>query len=264
MFVTQITKKRKLMTVLFIVLGAIFIVIGLVRGLSDIDPKYYVLMSSLVGLLISGFAISGKLVQDITSSEKQKKILDTTIATLEQSRKSLETATKNFEIAQKINDNVTGGESFAYLQTVKLNPSNSILNYGYMTEGENPVYLEDIEILGLEKLDNLRMDVKENFYKEYGKIIKKDKASTIIKGSIEPNKTLKLTKNKNIFRIFFFARNGNWRQDLIIVKVNNNWETASYVYKYTAQFDKALTKKISPNFPRAELIDWLETAFKEY
>ena len=99
-------KNKRIMTVILLLLGILITVWGLWRGLNDLDPKYFVLVASLVGLLISGFAISGKLFQDIKGSKKQQDILDTTIATLNTTRQALETATNNFALSQKI-DTIT-------------------------------------------------------------------------------------------------------------------------------------------------------------
>lgn len=95
-------KNKRIMTVILLLLGISITVWGLWRGLNDLDPKYFVLVASLVGLLISGFAISGKLFQDIKGSKKQQDILDTTIVTLDKTRQALETATNNFALSQKI------------------------------------------------------------------------------------------------------------------------------------------------------------------
>ena len=257
------TKTKNKLTISFLIIGTIFIVIGLIRGLSDFDPKYYVLIASLVGLLISAFAISGKLIQDSNSGKKQQQILDTTIATLEYSRKSLESATDNFNLSQKINNNITGGDNFAFLQLIGTFEQTKSFNYGYITEGENPIYDLKAEVMDMNKFDNYTIKNNKISKIDPTKYTTIHNVSMLKNGSIEPLGTLKLSGDTNIYRIMFYARNGNWRQDLKIIKVNNILEMATYVYKYSMQLDKVLYRKVSKNFPESELIQSLETKYPE-
>ena len=73
-FKESINKTRKMLTVVILGLGVIIIIIGLILGLKNFDPKYF---NAIAGSIIAGltlFGLFGKLFQDISSSNTQQEI----------------------------------------------------------------------------------------------------------------------------------------------------------------------------------------------
>ena len=104
-FRENVSKKEKLMTYVLISLGIIFTALGLIKGLNNIEPKYFVTIAAIVGIFISGFGFVGKLFQDIAGGKKQENILNNTIKSIESTTQALEKATDNFKLSELIDSN---------------------------------------------------------------------------------------------------------------------------------------------------------------
>ena len=161
-FKDGITKKQKNMTFTFLILGIIFTIWGLIKGLNTIDPKYFVLLASLVGLVISGFAIGGKLFQDLNSGKKQERILDTTILTLNKTRQALEKATDNFELSQKIDTTTTNITELSVLTNQNIHlieeQNNKIGKYNVEID-KNINLVKKINELQTENLEEIKRNI---------------------------------------------------------------------------------------------------------
>ncbi len=91
------------MTYGLITIGFILIIIGLILGLSNIDPKKFVAIAGTIGIIITGFGIFGKFFQDEKSGKTQNEILNNTISNLDKSAEAIRTATVNLNLSNKIN-----------------------------------------------------------------------------------------------------------------------------------------------------------------
>lgn len=111
-FNKETTKKNRTLTAITLIVGSILVFYGLYRGLSEIDPKYFVIIATLIGLIITVFGLFGKLYQDIKSGQKTETILANTEKSIIQAAETLDKARENYEIITDINSNITGGNSY--------------------------------------------------------------------------------------------------------------------------------------------------------
>ena len=170
-----------------------------------------------------------------------------------------ELTTKNAELTTENKNILIGGESFCYmLISFPMGIPNSI-ERDIVVEGEYPLYDIQMTITDLDKFSTLRLSKipieKRMSAVETCKItknlgnIRNNAALTMGRLHIPPEKT------SVRFNIDFSARNGSWRQRVLVKRKNEGgWLLANRVYRG----DEILIDYVSKDFPRNEKgeIDW--------
>jgi hypothetical protein len=144
---------------------------------------------------------------------------------------------------------VTGGDSFAYAVFTPRSDDRFML--GVFTVGDHPVYDLTMRVTDLNKMHELEPRVRAgelsplemfeitdtkialgNFAAGYGVFATTDWDFT--------------SSERQAFNIFFFARNGDWTQNVRMLKSNGNWLLATQVQRE----EERIWDRIDPDFPR--------------
>jgi cell division protein FtsB len=204
---------------------------------------------------------------------------ETEIATL--SRESRDLARANAELGRALAQrsdqiavlsrqaiaNVTGGDSFCYLDLSYLNGPSPLP--ALITGGDNPVYDLQVRIVDLELSDRIEKEREAagrpltfNTFSAAERVVKlTDTIPPHAYRLLQEVSWPTLTGDAKSYNIFFFARNGEYIEQLRLRRVAGSWARALRVYKVLPGkrgIKQLMEPRVEAAFPRnaAGKIDW--------
>ena len=216
-----------------------------------------------IGLLFIGIGTAFTIIGQQKLNDKSNELLQIKSDRIsELSQENLKLAEKNTELSQQSLNQITGGNSWAYLSG-GVPTRNGIANQPFMPilnhVGDNPLYDLKIKIFDIETSNGIAP-------KSYTltNILEKD-VGTLNK-TLHPESIglIKLPdKGRVDYLIRLNARNGEIIQHWIFIKNTNNcWNTAKKIFKQKPNKDGSFSKiellqQIDPDFPEKN-IEWIE------
>lgn len=192
---------------------------------------------------------------------------------IRQSKFDSELRKKNDEIAKlnhKIANSITGGESFCYLELLRIQDLSEKRMLSVAHQGNYPVYDVKMSIMDKIKYKKLTREKTKSGYATSDILKAQSDASIHFDlGNLPPDSTKPLrNESENVFidlsdldhlefQVTINARNGFIYQDLILKKINEDWKKASRVLGHPDRFDdkrsdRSLLIDIDDGFPLNE------------
>lgn len=192
---------------------------------------------------------------------------------IRQSKFDSELRQKNDEIAKlnhKIANSITGGESFCYLELLRIQDLSEKRMLSVAHQGNYPVYDVEMSIMDKVKYKKLTLGKTKSGYATLDILKAQSDASIHFElGNLPPNSTKPLrNESGNMFidlsnldhvefQVTINTRNGFIYQNLILKKINGDWKKASRVLGHPDRFDdkrldRSLLIDIEDGFPLNE------------